>query len=405
MNYLQKKKLAFMSIVNSVKGFVRTISGKFPLTLPYCVDNKSITDYKIYGNSVQNGTPSPTNYVEVESVGDKTKNLIEYPYEETTKTLNGLTFIDNGDGTISVNGIAEANTTFNIRNSKSSIWAGIIPNETYTASVIIEGGYTGSISYVCNYYPEGSTSYDNWMSATHGKVKTATCPTDIVGIRSYIYIPKGVVANNIVIKPQVEAGEVATEYEPYGYKIPVTVSGKNLCPNDWERGNINIDTGVNQTSSYYIRTKDYFVLDKNRVYYISSDDLSDTETISWYFYDENKEFIKRTASRKNRVVGEAFSIPSNASFYRLAINQNEIDTNIKVQIEEGDVKTDYEPYHEPITTNIFLDKPLRNGECISYKENKLPEIPTFKGTTILTVGTTTQPSNADITYFSTQKGD
>jgi hypothetical protein len=36
---------------------------------------------------------------------------------------------------------------------------------------------------------------------------------------------------------------------------------------------------------------------------------------------------------------------------------------------------------------------------------ELPDIPTFKGTTILTVGATTQPSNAKITYFSTQKGD
>lgn len=32
------------------------------------------------------------------------KNLIPYPYEDTTKTLNGVTFTDNGDGSIMVNG-------------------------------------------------------------------------------------------------------------------------------------------------------------------------------------------------------------------------------------------------------------------------------------------------------------
>lgn len=32
------------------------------------------------------------------------KNLIPYPYEDTTKTLNGVTFTDNGDGSITVNG-------------------------------------------------------------------------------------------------------------------------------------------------------------------------------------------------------------------------------------------------------------------------------------------------------------
>ena len=75
MNYLQKKKLAFMSIVNRVKGFVRTITGALPLTLEGCVDEESIIDYTLYGQSVQNGTPTPDTPIEVESVGE---------YEETT---------------------------------------------------------------------------------------------------------------------------------------------------------------------------------------------------------------------------------------------------------------------------------------------------------------------------------
>ena len=80
MSYLQKKKLAFMSIVNQVKGFVRTVMGALPLTLKGCVDENSITDYKIYGQSVQDGEPTPDNPVEVESVGEKTKNLINWDY-------------------------------------------------------------------------------------------------------------------------------------------------------------------------------------------------------------------------------------------------------------------------------------------------------------------------------------
>ena len=75
MNYLQKKKLAFMSIVNSVKGFVRTVTGIPPLTLPDCVDGNSLINYNIQGNSIQNGTPTPETPVEVESVGKKTKNM------------------------------------------------------------------------------------------------------------------------------------------------------------------------------------------------------------------------------------------------------------------------------------------------------------------------------------------
>ncbi len=70
MNYLQNKKLAFMSIVNRVKGFIKTVIGSLPLTLTNCVDEDSVVDYKLYGNSIQNGTPTPNTPIEVESVGE-----------------------------------------------------------------------------------------------------------------------------------------------------------------------------------------------------------------------------------------------------------------------------------------------------------------------------------------------
>ena len=72
------KKRAFMSIVNAVKGFVKTISGIPPITLPDCVDDESLIGYSISGNSVQNGEPTPENPVEVESVGDYDEETGKY---------------------------------------------------------------------------------------------------------------------------------------------------------------------------------------------------------------------------------------------------------------------------------------------------------------------------------------
>ena len=69
MTYLQRKKLAFMSIVNQIKGFVRSVFGVPPLTLPDCISG-GLLNYIMDGNSVQNGTPAPENPVEVESVGE-----------------------------------------------------------------------------------------------------------------------------------------------------------------------------------------------------------------------------------------------------------------------------------------------------------------------------------------------
>lgn len=50
------------------QGFNREISGTPPLTLDAI--GKNVLMYKIYGNSIQNGTPSPDNPVEVQSVGE-----------------------------------------------------------------------------------------------------------------------------------------------------------------------------------------------------------------------------------------------------------------------------------------------------------------------------------------------
>lgn len=44
-------------------------SGVPPITLQKC-KGVDLVDYKIYGNSVQNGTPTPDNPVEIQSVGD-----------------------------------------------------------------------------------------------------------------------------------------------------------------------------------------------------------------------------------------------------------------------------------------------------------------------------------------------
>lgn len=70
MNYLEKKKRAIMAVLQRVYSVI----GAPPITLLKSL-GKSLKDYLIYGNTSQNGTPSPTSPVEIESVGTKTNNL------------------------------------------------------------------------------------------------------------------------------------------------------------------------------------------------------------------------------------------------------------------------------------------------------------------------------------------
>ncbi len=59
--------------------------------------------YGISGNSIVTGS-----------------NLLPYPYAETTKTINGITFTDNGDGSITINGTATGQAWFKFCESFNS---------------------------------------------------------------------------------------------------------------------------------------------------------------------------------------------------------------------------------------------------------------------------------------------
>lgn len=257
-------------------------------------------------------------------------------------------------------------------------------------------------------------------------------------------------------------GKKMRNYEVYGNSVqdgtpspenPVEIQSvgdlttKNLLPNDWENGFINTNTGVNQYSTTFIRTKDYFTLDISKNYYISSNNLNTNNVIYWYFYDENKSYVSSFVSRNNRTVGisgQAVRIPENTAFYRLSIDTT--DTTIKVQIEEGSTATEYEPYHKydiPITvagtrsetTHIYLDEPLRKigdyADYIDFKNQKvfrnvevlddtgtktisesfgmlatpteesiaLPALKTFKDTNLISVDSTISSSNIKAKYI------
>lgn len=273
MNYLQKKKLAFMSIVNRVKGFIRTVTGVFPLRLTNCVDEENIIDYTIYGNSVQGDTS-------VESVGEKTKNLFD---------INSVTSFVGINSNCS---IKKENGNFVVKRNARTGSLGISFYYPFKA-----GKYALKIDYLTtNYSPKSAYIMyfaDKFICVNDSSVgypstvKQLNIPEDMT-VAIVIYAnDDNVVGNECTFSVMLSEGYDSVPYEPYGYKIPITVSGTTL---------------------------------------------------------------------------------------------------------------------EPITTNIYLDEPLGTGQSINYKKDCLPTIPTFKGTTILTVDTTIQPSNAEVTYYSTLKG-
>lgn len=131
------------------------------------------------------------------------KNLISYPYHETTLTRNGITFTDNGDGTITVNGTTSKETTFylnypmNLRINKD-------------IAVVLSGCPRNNSEYYVNLRIKKTDGTNVWYNSH----KTDVVVTGIDGVIEFAYITvkSDKTVNNQVFKPQLEVGYFSTDY-------------------------------------------------------------------------------------------------------------------------------------------------------------------------------------------------
>ena len=200
----------------------------------------NLKDYKIYGNSVQNGEPSPTNPVEIESVGDLVTDesdinngKYKIPIKVTGKNILN---IDNIKGLRKYDGL-------NMGKDKYSINEGTINNEI----TWYDGGYyfefTSTDTLSAGTYTLSFKSYSSFETGVYVGVRVSDNEVIGSGIqrgninewtkKSYtftitedktingIYLQGGGTASNfwdsdILFKDiQIELGDVATEYEEY----------------------------------------------------------------------------------------------------------------------------------------------------------------------------------------------
>ena len=389
MNSLEIKKRAFMSVVTRRYGFIRTKSGASPLTLTNCLSG-NLVDYKIFGN-----------------VG---KNLIPYPYAETTKTVSGITVTDNGDGSITVNGTATANAIFQLNKASTSIH--VDKGERYRLSGAPTGG--GTSAYLLLAYD----TVNGYNDAGNGVVFAPKSENLTVSIRAYT----GTTFDNLVFKPMLTKGGDATEYEPYKrvgdldgdkYKIPITVSGKNLLENFKNytisanyNNSIIFEAGKSYTFSFSESTSSnwrlmIFGTNIDGTPITKPDNVAESrnEYLSGMYtgatgrlYDAGNRTDKTATYLCNK------SFICNRITYFNTDNVNDTFTN--PQFELGETATEYEPYKEPHTTNIFLNAPLGIGESIDYKTDSLPDIFVSEGTNIISAETEVKPSAIEVKYRS-----
>lgn len=207
MQYADFKRKQMMS--NVISGDSLTaVEGALPLILADSI-GEDIEDYRIYGESVQDGDPTPSTPIEVESVGYKTNGEYKIPVVVSGKNLFDM------EGQTWSTGLLNASTgALNTGNSnyKTTDYISIIkPNENYVVS--FNQNYTassGTSNRICYYDSnKGFISCNDTTQYTTAGRKDYLL--NVPSNASYIRYSVRVTDTDI----QIEFGTIATEYETY----------------------------------------------------------------------------------------------------------------------------------------------------------------------------------------------
>lgn len=314
----------------------------------------AITD-NVSGSGVSIRDISPVEHIL--NVKARRKNLIPYPFTNSTTTQSGITFTDNGDGTITANGIPTENAIYYFINKSF-----VLPKGTYTFSGLPSG------SAYETYYLGIAASVDG-VNLEKG-VYESGLSIEIDTVRAiYLVIKKGNAVNNLVFKPQLEVGSTATPYAPYVADlsaVKLNVGGKNLLPFPYAETTLTrsgITFTVNEDRSINMKGKTtreaYFILQRDAPY-----GNSNIPSASNHIYAVSEYVYYNPA---NKVL--SVNVPTGTT----------VDKTIYPQIEIGTTPTEYEPYTEPTTYSINADGTVEDVRSI-YPTTTL--IPTTDGVVI-----------------------
>lgn len=166
-------------------------------------ENNKATDWQYpYGTITHNYDKSVT-FAEEERL--KTVNLLPFPYTDGIKTINGITFKPNSDGSITISGTATANAYFTI-GGNFNLKAGTYHNSFMDSNK----NPLPDDSFVLEIYGNMSTQY-------FGGNQAKQVP-DITNAVVLVIIKPGASVNGTYY-PQLERGEIGTDYHAHNGAI------------------------------------------------------------------------------------------------------------------------------------------------------------------------------------------
>ena len=320
------------------------------------------------------------------------KNLIRYPYHESTTTRSNVTFTVDTDGTITANGTSNAVASITLMyNGINSIF---VPKGT---SVVLSG--CSAISSIADIVITGKLADGTvvYRSCDSGVGTVITYAQDLTITDITVRVKSGQTVENLVFKPQIEKGSTATTYAPYKTDftgIEVKQTGKNLLRFPYQEGSKTTNTHTitvnddgtllisgssSSAVSFFMASGDYYKppLKAGVTYVFSGIDKSTqgniimtvqdtkTNTTRWFSLGQPNGFLWEEHYQFTNVY---LSLNAGAVFD---------NTVIKLQLEIGTVPTEYEPptrRKDIVTATANADGtvngfPLRSPNVTFYTDN------------------------------------
>lgn len=323
------------------------------------------------------------------------KNKLKYPYKNTSGTINGITFTDNGDGTLTANGTSTARTIFYIHTT----------NENFappTGQYIFTKGFAYSddtnVGIIIEAY-NGST-YVKRLAQSYG-LDAVNCNIDYDGFDSteiYLEIKEGITVSNLLFKPMLRLSTVtATTFEPYSNICPITaytegeieVRGRNLVDNTKYNGLIDgnciyqsNNTRITNGNGNY-NTAIFF---KAGTYTIDIDGLDYATVITSKTGGFNSEIIDNFATEWHELPFTFTLTKDGYLYYSSRKSDNSVlnPDDYNVQIERGNIAHAYEEYITPIAHTTTYPSAIYRGseDCVEGEVTSewLTADPTTDGT-------------------------
>lgn len=244
------------------------------------------------------------------------------PSLNTTRTINGVTFTKNKDGSITMNGTATAETTYpiNVNTTTNTRTVLLKANSKYRMLSSYESGkYTTQVFYLKN----NVMTYSSSLIETVEETKAGT----------YIRVYKNAVLENVTIYPQITKGKEYKPYVPYN-SLGFLDIGENLIKareysatvNNVERSITNGLVKLNGTMGEAAAGSNAFSIIGNW-------------TANYSAFDTSIEYIKLKAGTYTLSIHNVKGSCTEGSLALVAGNTNPKKTKAKIQLKNETSKT------------------------------------------------------------------